>query len=66
MEILTKECTDRLFAGTKISFVTADAGHGKTALLREFQYEQAQKYVEGKSNFYLAYKFTWKRFSSVK
>ena len=51
LEILTKECTDRLFAGTKISFVTADAGHGKTALLREFQYEQAQKYVEGKSNF---------------
>lgn len=51
LEILNKECSTPLFAGSKISFVTADAGHGKTALLKQFQYEQAKKYSENNTNF---------------
>ena len=51
LEILNKECSTPLFAGSKIGFVTADAGHGKTVLLKQYQYEQAKRYSENKTNF---------------
>ena len=51
LKLLDKECTDFLFSGTKISFITADAGHGKTALLKQYQVEQATKYLNNESSF---------------
>lgn len=36
---------------SRVVFITADAGQGKTALLREFQHNQAQAFLEGQSNF---------------
>ncbi|MBO7450849.1 MAG: hypothetical protein J6U54_10825 [Clostridiales bacterium] len=44
---LIAECRTPNF-GTKICFITADAGHGKTILLREFEGEQAKLFLEGK------------------
>jgi hypothetical protein len=49
-KFLQNECEDLPFA-TKITFITADAGHGKSSLLKEFQYKQAQSYLEGKSEY---------------
>lgn len=51
LEILRSECEDEQWSGTRIAFVTADAGHGKSFLLRQFQRTQAQKYLEGNSNY---------------
>lgn len=51
LALLEMECTNPLVFGTKVTFVTADAGHGKTVLLREFQKRQAEKYLKGNSNF---------------
>ena len=44
LELLEKECHRRNEYTTKIIFITADAGHGKTALLRQYQSVQAIKY----------------------
>ena len=49
LELLQKECSIKDQFSTKIIFITADAGHGKTALLREFQSIKAKKYLDGKS-----------------
>jgi hypothetical protein len=51
LSLLGKECSIPLVFGTKVTFVTADAGHGKTVLLREFQKRQATDYLKGNSNF---------------
>ena len=51
LKALEKECKDLLWSGTRICFVTADAGHGKTVLLHKFQQEIAQKYLNGESNY---------------
>lgn len=51
LELLDEECSEFLISGTKISFITADAGHGKTALLKQYQNEQAKKYLKGESDF---------------
>lgn len=48
---LQKECDEALISGTKITFITADAGHGKSALLKEFQIKQANRFLGGKSNY---------------
>lgn len=48
---LQKECDEALLSGTKITFITADAGHGKSVLLKEFQIIQANRFLEGKSNY---------------
>jgi hypothetical protein len=48
---LQNECDEVLISGTKITFVTADAGHGKTALLKEFQRIQAKRFLKGESNY---------------
>lgn len=36
---------------SRVLFVTADAGHGKTALLREHQFEQANRFIRGESHY---------------
>lgn len=51
LSILKAECKNTAFTGTKISFVTADAGHGKTMLLKQFQKQQAVAYLEGDADF---------------
>ncbi len=48
MQTLNEECTPS-WGGTKICFVTADAGHGKTALLERYEQEVAKNYLENKS-----------------
>ena len=50
-EILQKECDNPAWLGARIVFVTADAGHGKSFLLRQFQREQARKYLEKKTDY---------------
>lgn len=51
LDLLTNECHNSNGFNSKVVFITADAGHGKTALLREFQFVQAKKYIERKSDF---------------
>ncbi|MBQ9677045.1 MAG: hypothetical protein IJV44_02800 [Prevotella sp.] len=51
LQLIEKECLEESYIGTKLSFVTADAGHGKSMLLHHFQTLQARKYLEGKSKF---------------
>lgn len=51
MELLDKECKREVFIGSKICFVTANAGHGKTLLLRQYQRQQAKLYLKGKSDY---------------
>lgn len=51
LSLLEKECTRDVFIGSKICFVTANAGHGKTLLLRKYQHDQAKKFLQGKSDF---------------
>lgn len=50
LEMLKKECHRRNEYTTKVIFITADAGHGKTALLRQYQSIQASEYLNGKTN----------------
>ena len=50
-DILQKECDNPAWLGARIVFVTADAGHGKSFLLRQFQREQARKYLEKKTDY---------------
>lgn len=51
LQLIEKECLEDSYIGTKLSFVTADAGHGKSMLLHHFQTQQARKYLEGRSKF---------------
>ena len=51
MELIERECTREVFMGCKICFVTANAGHGKTHLLRRYQHQQAMKYLHGETDF---------------
>ena len=51
IELLDKECETKDGFSSKIVFITADAGHGKTALLRQYQYQQAKKYLDGETEF---------------
>lgn len=48
---LRGQCTDPSPFATRIVFVTADAGHGKTVLLKQLQHEQAVAFREGRSDF---------------
>lgn len=50
-QLLEDVCSDFNQYATKICFVTADAGHGKTVLLRQYQYDNAQDYLKSKSNY---------------
>ena len=49
--LLCDECGGDNKYDTRICFVTADAGHGKTVLLRHFQYETAKAYRNGDSDY---------------
>lgn len=51
LELIEHECTRPVLMGSKICFVTANAGHGKTHLLRRFEWEQARRYQSGQSNY---------------
>ena len=51
MALLDWECTRDVYCGSKICFVTANAGHGKTHLLRRYQWQQAHKYQKNTSDF---------------
>jgi uncharacterized protein YjbI with pentapeptide repeats len=51
LQQLQDECDEALISGTKVTFITADAGHGKTALLKEFQRWQALRFKKGESNY---------------
>lgn len=50
-ELLQLECEDAPPFASRITFITADAGHGKTALLRQFQFEQAKRYLAGEAGY---------------
>lgn len=47
LQILEEEAGSPAMVGTKISFVTADAGHGKSVVLRHLQRVIAEKYLRG-------------------
>ena len=47
LQILEDEAGSPAMVGTKISFVTADAGHGKSVVLRHLQRVIAEKYLSG-------------------
>lgn len=51
LDVLQNECDAPAWLGARIVFVTADAGHGKSYLLRQFQRAQAKKYLERKSDY---------------
>lgn len=51
ISMLRRECEDAPPFAARVSFITADAGHGKTALLKQFQYEQAEKYRAGSGDY---------------
>jgi len=50
-KILKDICSESNQYATKICFVTADAGHGKTVLLRQYQYDNAKEYLQSKSDY---------------
>lgn len=49
LSLLQSECDGFLEFGSKINFITADAGHGKSALLKQFQFIQAERYLKNES-----------------
>lgn len=51
VELLDAECRDAPAFASRVSFLTADAGHGKTALLRHYQREIARDFQTGRSSF---------------
>lgn len=48
-EALETVCAEGSPFSTRVAFVTADAGHGKTLLLRELQHRTAQRFLDGES-----------------
>jgi hypothetical protein len=51
LELLNLECSNTPPFASRIVFITADAGHGKTWLLREYQAKQSQRFLDGQSPF---------------
>lgn len=51
LDLLHSQCTAGTPFMASVTFVTADAGLGKTALLREYQARQAAQFLEGRSPF---------------
>lgn len=51
VELLESECSTHTPFSSRVVFITADAGYGKTALLREFQAQQAIRYLDSQSSF---------------
>ena len=50
-DVLKEQCDTPAWLGARIVFVTADAGHGKSFLLRKFQREQARQYLDKKTDY---------------
>ena len=50
-KMLKDICSESNQYATKICFVTADAGHGKTVLLRQYQYDNAKDYLHSNSDY---------------
>ena len=50
-ELLHNQCTQGFAFAARVVFVTADAGQGKTALLRQYQHDQAERYLSGEGSF---------------
>jgi hypothetical protein len=46
-DLLRATCTNPAPFTARVLFITADAGQGKTALLRQYQHEQAESYLDG-------------------
>ena len=51
LEVLCDECDQPAWLGARVVFVTADAGHGKSFLLRQFQRDQVRKYLANESDY---------------
>ena len=51
LSALIDECKSIPIIGTKVCFLTADAGHGKTHLLSHLQRVQAENFAQGLDNF---------------
>lgn len=51
LEVLHRQCSDLSPFASRVTFITADAGHGKTALLREHQHAQAERFIAGRSHY---------------
>jgi hypothetical protein len=51
LTLLKNTCEYELPFSTKLSFITADAGHGKTILLQEFQKQIANDFLNKKSKY---------------
>lgn len=49
--LLTEECRSGSPFATRVVFITADAGHGKTVLLRQHQNQQAEAFLEGHASY---------------
>lgn len=50
LDVLALECDEAPAFAARIAFITGDAGHGKTALLRERQHRQALAFLEGRAS----------------
>lgn len=51
LALLDEECASLSPFSSRVLFITADAGHGKTALLREHQFVQANRFIRGESHY---------------
>jgi hypothetical protein len=51
LALLDDECAHVSPFSSRVLFITADAGHGKTALLREHQFVQANRFIKGESHY---------------
>jgi hypothetical protein len=51
LELLRQECLSPPPFASRVAFITADAGQGKTALLRQFQHVQAERFLHNRSPF---------------
>jgi hypothetical protein len=51
LELLAKQSTSAPAFVSRVAFITADAGQGKTALLRQYQHDQADRFLKGESGF---------------
>lgn len=50
LAVLATECEEAPPFASRVAFITADAGHGKTALLREYQHRQASAFAQGRAS----------------
>jgi hypothetical protein len=49
LTILQEQCDEPSPFASRVVFITADAGYGKTALLKQFQYSVANRFLKGQS-----------------